>query len=216
MTANADIIIEQRPGVVKAPAAALRWRPASQTAQTVGGPPGMGGGPPGMGGGRPQGAAGGGARGMLGEQMVKDLDLTADQRRRWSVIQAEIRQKMAADLAASAGDRQAARGKMRKHIEAGLIQLEPLLTPDQKKKLAVLRATVAQSRTGSGGYTSGVVYVLRDEEPTAVPVQVGATDGAFTEIRGGVKPGDLVITGGGPKSKVQARSPFGGSSRPRT
>ena len=57
--------------------------------------------------------------------------------------------------------------------------------------------------------TSGVVWVLRDGEPTPVPVRVGGTDGSFTEIVGPLKPGDEVITGGGPKAKVEAPTPFG-------
>ncbi|MFB2351328.1 hypothetical protein ACETUS_29525, partial [Priestia megaterium] len=42
MTANADIIIEQKPNVLTVPAAARRWKPASDNAQTLPGPPGMG------------------------------------------------------------------------------------------------------------------------------------------------------------------------------
>jgi HlyD family secretion protein len=40
-------------------------------------------------------------------------------------------------------------------------------------------------------------------------VRVGATDGTSTEIVGNLKPGDQVIVGGGPKPKLQARTPFG-------
>lgn len=208
MTANADIILEQRPNVLKVPAAALRWRPASQNAQQVAGPPGFGGPPSGVGG-RPQG---GGGRGTPGDRLVQDLDLDADQRARWSVIQADLRQKTAAALAAAGGDREAMRGEVRKATDAAVAQLEPLLRPEQKKKLAAARATLAQSRVDRSGFTGGVVYVLRDGEPAPVPVQAGATDGAFTEIRGELKAGDLVITGGGPKAKLQARTPFGGGA----
>jgi HlyD family secretion protein len=43
---------------------------------------------------------------------------------------------------------------------------------------------------------------------------VGATDGSFTEVidrSGTIKAGVEVITGGGPKAKVQARGPLSGS-----
>ena len=56
---------------------------------------------------------------------------------------------------------------------------------------------------------TGVVYLLRDDKPVAAPVRVGASDGSFTEIEpiaGDLKPGDQVITGGGPAPKVQARA----------
>jgi len=215
MTANADIILEQRPNVLRVPAAALRWRPASQNAQQVAGPPGFGGPPPGVGA-RPQGGNGAAGRGMLGGRLVQDLDLDPAQRERWTVIQADLRQRMAATFAAAGDDREAMRAQMRKHTEAAIAQLEPLLRPEQKKKLAAVRATLAQGRAG-GGFSGGVVYVLRDGEPAPVPVQAGATDGSFTEVRGDLKPGDQVITGGGPKAKVQARTPFGGgAARART
>jgi HlyD family secretion protein len=54
-----------------------------------------------------------------------------------------------------------------------------------------------------------VVYVLKDGKPSPTPVRVGATDGTSTQIVGPLKPGDQVITGGGPKPKAAARSPFG-------
>jgi HlyD family secretion protein len=72
---------------------------------------------------------------------------------------------------------------------------------------------------GQGGMTSGVVYIRKDGKPTPAPVMVGATDGSFTEVidrSGTIKDGVEVITGGGPKAKVQARSPMsGGGGRVR-
>jgi HlyD family secretion protein len=38
---------------------------------------------------------------------------------------------------------------------------------------------------------------------------VGGTDGSYTEVVGPLKVGDQVITGGGPKPKVKASTPFG-------
>jgi HlyD family secretion protein len=105
----------------------------------------------------------------------------------------------------------------RKATEAALAKLEPTLKPDQKTKLAALRATLATAggRRGAGpAMGSGVVYVLRDGKPVAVPVQTGATDGSFTQVVGALKAGDQVITGGGPKPKAQARAPFGGGGGP--
>ncbi len=65
---------------------------------------------------------------------------------------------------------------------------------------------------GQGGMTAGVVYVLRDNKPVAVPVRVGATDGSSTQIVGDLKVGDQVIVGGGPKAKPKAATggPMGG------
>lgn len=214
MTANADIVILQKPDVMKVPAAALRWTPPSATAQPAraGGPPGMApGGPPG-GGAQRQSGGNGGQRGMAaGQRVIQQLDLNADQQKKWAVIEADLRTKMAAAFASAGGDREAIRKQVRQNMTEALAKLEPSLTADQKQKLTALRATLAQGRADRAGFTAGVVYVLRDGKPAPVSVRVGVTDGSFTEIRGDLKPGDQVITGGGPKPKVQARSPFGGA-----
>lgn len=212
MTANADIIIEQKKNVMKVPNAALRWTPADQQAQTTpargfgGGVPGMG---PGFGPPR-QGGQGGGRQGggFGGQRMLQALDLTPDQQKKIQPIMAGIRQK-----AQTAGDDpQARRQAMRAAMQDAFAQIEPLLNADQKQKLAVLRAQMAAGGRNAQGMTSGVVYVLRDKKPVAVPVMVGGTDGSSTEVVGPLKAGDQVITGGGPKPKVKASTPFGPSS----
>jgi HlyD family secretion protein len=203
MTANADIIIQQLTGVLKVPVAALRFTPADQQPPATGGGPGGGGfgGPPGGG----QGAGGGGARnggggGGFAGRMTSQLGLSGDQKAKADAIFADMQGQMAS----AGGDRDA----RRKLTADAFAKLEPILTPDQKQKLAVMRA-----RTGAGGgrgAPNAVVWVLRKNKPVAVPVRSGASDGSFTEVSGALQPGDEVIVGGGPKAKVQARSPFGG------
>jgi HlyD family secretion protein len=217
MTANADIIIETRPNVLKVPAAALRWNPdaAAANARTNFGPPGFG--PPG---GRPQQArqGGGGAGGAAGPggagrmNLAEQLDLDAAQKKVWEAAEKEMRGKMMQAFASGGGDRQAMRAAIRKNMEEAIAKLEPTLKPAQKAKLAELRAAMAQMGGGrrGGGMTAGTVYVLKAGKPVATPVRVGATDGSFTEVVGSLKPGDQLVTGGGPKPKVQARAPFGG------
>ncbi|MFZ5670495.1 MAG: efflux RND transporter periplasmic adaptor subunit [Pseudomonadota bacterium] len=222
MTANADIVIQQLRGVMKVPAAALRWTPPDQqpqSGQRAGGPVMMGpGGPPpggfrgpGGGGGRP----GQGGGGLMGGRMLEALDLNADQRRKADAIFAEARGK--ARAAAASGDPQARRQAMRQVMQEALAKLEPILNAEQKEKLVALRARAAAFGGGrQGGMTAGVVYVLRDGKPTAVPVRVGAGDGSFTQIVGPLKAGDQVIVGGGPKAKVQTQGgPMGGGVRVR-
>jgi HlyD family secretion protein len=209
MTANADIVIEQREAVMKVPAAALRWTPpsANGAAVRVSGPPGMGG-PPG-GGQRQQG----GGRQAGAQRIVEQLDLDAAQQKAWATIQADLRQKSATAMASAGGDRSAMRETMRKNMDEAFTKLEPSLKPAQKEKLTALRATLSQGGRGeAGGFSGGVVHVLRDGKPTPIPVRIGATDGSFTEIRSrDLKAGDQVITGGGPKAKARAGgSPMGG------
>jgi HlyD family secretion protein len=216
MTANADIVLETRRNVLKVPAAALRWSPPSANGgaqrNTMGGPPPGGGmvvvgpgGPGGPGGGsRPNGQNGG----AMASRIVEQLDLDAGQRKAWAAIQADLRQKSAAAFAAAGGDRRAIREAMRRNLQDAFAKLEPQLRPDQKTRLAALRAAMVEG--AQNGMTGGVVYVLKDGKPEPVPVRVGATDGSSTQVAGPLKAGDQVIVGGGPKAKAQARSLFGG------
>lgn len=221
MTANADIIIETRPNVMKVPAAALRWTPPQDGARPAAGPPGMGGGV--MVGGGPGFRPGGGGQGngqrlVMGAQVADQLDLNAAQRKQWEAISAEMREKIRAAMASSGGDRAAVRESLSRIRNEAFAKIEPSLTAGQKAKLAALRATLAAGG-GAGGMRAGVVYVLKDGKPSAVPVRVGATDGTSTEVASPqLKVGDQVIVGGGPKAKVQARTPLsgGGQARGRT
>jgi HlyD family secretion protein len=208
MTANADIVIEQRRGVMKVPVAALRWKPADQQTQAQtraagGGNGGFGGASRGGG----NGGGGGGGRGGGAQRMIEQLGLTADQQKKAEPILADMRAKTMAAMAAD--DPQARRAAMGKAREEMLAKLDPILTPAQKTKLVALRAQMQQNGGRRGGAGSGVVWVLRNGKPTPIPVRVGASDGSYTEINTtALKVGDQLIVGGGPKAKVQVRSPL--------
>jgi HlyD family secretion protein len=213
MTANADIIIETKRNVLKVPSTALRWTPASENGGggSRGGAPGgmvaVGG--PGFGGG---GQGGGRQGGGPGGRIVEQLDLDARQKAAWDRISAEMRQKRAQAAASAAGDRAKLREAMQKNMADALAKLEPQLRPDQKTKLAALRAAMAQGRGRAAGMRGGTVWVLRDKKPVPIAVRVGASDGSSTEIVSReLKPGDQIITGGGPRPKAQARGGFGGA-----
>ncbi len=195
MTANADIIIDRKPNVVKVPAAALRWTPPDQEA---GAGPGLGGPPPGMGFGPPRRPN----RPSLGQSIASQLELDNAQKAKIEPILAAARQK------AQAAPEEERRQALRTAMNEAMGKIEPLLKPEQKRRLAALRARFAGGEAGNG-MTAGVVWVLRDGKPEPVAVRVGATDGSFTEIAGPLKPGDEVITGGGPKAKAGGASPFG-------
>jgi HlyD family secretion protein len=99
---------------------------------------------------------------------------------------------------------------MTRNMNEALAKLEPQLRPDQKTKLAALRATMAQGRGRASGMRGGTVWVLRDKKPVPIAVRVGASDGSSTEILSrDLKAGDRIIVGGGPRPKADVRS-FGG------
>ncbi|MEI6281648.1 MAG: efflux RND transporter periplasmic adaptor subunit [Alphaproteobacteria bacterium] len=232
MTANADIVLQERRNVLKVPTAALRWKPADAPGAVgagrqaaVGGATGAaggggfgaggggfggfgGGGQGGFDGGGQGGFGGGGQRGAGGAQgaaFLGQLGLDADQLKKAQAIMADVRKQA---QAAAGDDRTKLRAAMQTANQAAFAKIDVLLKPDQKAKFATLRATFGQRRGArqAGAMTAGTVYVLRKEKPVAVAVRVGGTDGTNTEIQGGLMAGDMVITGGGPKQKVQARS----------
>jgi HlyD family secretion protein len=215
MTANADIVIDTKRNVMRAPAAALRWSPPSANAGSGGGavmmgPPGMGS-PPG--GGNRQAGGQRGQRGGQGGRVVEQLDLDAKQKKAWEGIQAQMAPKRQAAMASAGGDRRAAMEAMRKVSEEGFAKLTPLLRPDQKTKLAALRETMTQGRGRVAGMRGGTVYVLdKDGKPKPVAVRVGATDGSNTEVVSrDLKPGAQIIVGGGPKPKPRPGASMGGA-----
>jgi HlyD family secretion protein len=208
MTANAEIILEQKRNVLRVPNAALRFTPADveaeQQAQAGGGSPFGGAAAGGQGQRRPGGTPG---RGNMVATIMEELDLDAAQRARVQPILDRAQQTARASARAQGGGgqgggqrRRGANPAMAAAFNAAFDEIKPLLRPDQQVKLETLRGRFA----GGGG--RGTVWVLRDGEPVQVSVRTGATDGSYTEILGGeLKEGDQVITGGGPR-RVDARA----------
>lgn len=187
MTANADIILDRRADVLRVPSAALRFTPAGMEGQSA-----RGGGSsapvPGMGGGQRRRRPG---QGDMGAAIMEELDLDPAQRARVEPI---LRSALTGGGGAQNGQRGARRAARAAALNSAFDQIRPLLRPDQQTQLETLRARFA------GGGQRGVVWVLRDGEPVQVPVRIGASDGAFTEIISGeLQAGDEVIVGGGPR-----------------
>ncbi|MET0546117.1 MAG: efflux RND transporter periplasmic adaptor subunit [Caulobacterales bacterium] len=212
MTANAEIIIERKADVLRAPSAALRFKPTdeklvAQADKLRGAARGNrnGGGSGGQ-------NAGQGAQGRNGQMLARIADrlkLTDSQRQ-----QAE---KAFEDARANAGaapggdaDQSARRAYQRKVRDAAMNAIAPILTPEQKTLLDAMRKERENNRV-----TQSVLWVLRDKKPTPVLVQLGAASDSYTEILGGdIKEGDLLITGGGPKPKTDTQQNNRGQGGP--
>lgn len=200
MTANADIVIEELRGAMKVPAAALRFTPAE--AREIPNPNRGGGGTvviSGGGGGRGGGAGGARQGGFGGQRLMDQLGLDKDQAARVQPILDAARARV---QAAPEIERRKA---MRTEMNAALDKIAPILRPDQRVKLEALRARF------SGDRKRGTVWILNKEgKPEPVGVRVGVSDGVSTQIFSrSLKPGDLVITGGGPRPKVAGGPPQG-------
>lgn len=195
MTANADIILEQRRGVLRVPNSALRFTPAGveaeQPARRTGGGAGATGAPGGGGGQRS------GGRGNMAASIIAELNLDAAQLAKVQPILDRAQQEARAAARAQGGGGQRRRGNnpaMAAAFNKAFDEIKPLLRADQQTTLETLRGRFA----GGGG--RGTVWVLVDGEPVQRSVRTGATDGSYTEVLSGLNEGDQVITGGGPRA----------------
>lgn len=178
MTANVEIVVDERSGVLKMPNAALRFRP-----------PGEGAGPgPGSGSPLPSGREGFAER---WKTWTKELGLDQDQQARLQAIFSKGRQKVMA-LRRQGADSRDIQSEIRSFREQNKGAVLAILTPEQREKYS----RIAKERSVNP-ITAGRVWVLgRDGKPVPVDVMVGATDGSVSEIvKGDLKPGQEVIVG---------------------
>jgi HlyD family secretion protein len=225
MTANAEIVIEQRDNVLRVPNTALRFRPTDPQiaaradaltqgrrarsgeaqAQTQG--EGR------RGGGERGGWGGGSGRGGRGvAQLTEQLELNETQQAAaQQAFQSAMQSGQRPGQDAPQSER---RAYMRSMRDAALRAIEPTLTEHQRQLLT-------QMREGAGAGArrevrrEAVVWVLRNNKPQPVQVEIGVADNTNTLLLSGLDEGDEVIVGGGPPAEDdQQRSPFGGGRGP--
>jgi HlyD family secretion protein len=195
MTANAEIRIERRTGVLTVANAALRWRPAGAAAAQDN---------------ATRSARAGGGIGAELDRIAASLDLDATQRAALAQVQAQRAQRRgdasgngAAQGAGrlgiggpgGGGNRQAAgsgeamRRNMQQRMVSAYAPFRATLRPEQQSKWDAALAALSTQR-------SGTVYRLVDGKPVETRVRIGLSDGTRTEITGGdVAEGAPAITG---------------------
>lgn len=180
MTANIQIIVDERQNALKVPNAALRFKPNGEDAKIAGDPPG--------------GSASSGDRLQPEErlqQLTAALRLTAPQQNQVRVILTEAREKLETLRRQDATPDEIRRetlalhGRTRKDLAA-------LLSPEQREKY--VRLAAAQEGNSA---RRGTVYVAGEkDEPQAVDLVLGIGDGTFTEVvSGNLGNGQQVIIG---------------------
>ncbi|MEZ5996828.1 MAG: efflux RND transporter periplasmic adaptor subunit [Hyphomonadaceae bacterium] len=198
MTANAEIVLEQRDDVLRLPNTALRFRPADPAIAARGqalaadssAAPASGGG------GERQGRAGRGVG-----QIAQALQLDEAQR---AAAQRAFETAMASAPRGEGADRRAAFRQVREQV---LREIEPSLNDHQRELLTQMRAGAGRRAEVR---QAAVVWVLRNNVPTPAPVEIGVADNGHTLLFSGLSEGEEVIVGGGPRGQDTQSGPFGG------
>jgi HlyD family secretion protein len=216
MTANVKLIVAEKPSVLKVANAALRFRPPGEAeAPRPGGGARAGGGPSGSGAGQAGGGGGGGQSiEEIRERLVKALTLTPEQQTKLDPILQASRQQMI-ELRGQGlpeQDRQARAQRIREGTRA---KIREILTPEQQTRYDQMGG--GERRAGGGGTAGRIFIVGPDGKPKAVPVTLGISDGAATEILGGdLREGqDVILSTLGGSGLRPPAAPGGGGAGPR-
>ena len=200
MTANLQIVTEDRRDALRVPNAALRFRPAGATAALAT--------PAANETGTPQ-------RGVaaLRERLEAELKPTPEQS---AAIEAALSERRGGRGAMAGLSEEERRAAFRAARQETFAKIAAALDPERRVKFEALMREGAEARSGNAA--PGRVYVLDDKgEPQAKAIRLGPSDGAYTElVGGGLKDGEQVVTGGGPRATAVAE-PAGprGSRGPR-
>jgi HlyD family secretion protein len=210
MTANIQIVTDNRPSVLRVTNAALRYRPVG--AAPVGlaqARPLPDAGNDAQGGGGGQGA-GGQALVALRERIVADIKPTPEQLKAIDAAIAEGREALRSSRAGLSPEERRGLGvSMRRELSAKIAQA---LDPERKAKYEQI---VAENRSTRGQIGSpGRVYVTDEKgELRTVNLRTGVTDGTYTEVLSGdIAEGQSVVIGGGSKTEPAGST---GSPAPR-
>jgi HlyD family secretion protein len=183
MTANVQVVIDERHDVLRVPNAALRFKPLSAEARKVEGTSSV-----------DRGAAASGERGQQEERLerlIATLGLNEDEQALVRAIFAEQRKRIMS-LRVKGGTPEDIRAEWKRMREESTKAVSAILNPEQREKLR--RAVKSRA---ANPLARGRVWVL-DKGGTPVPVHVitGISDGSFAEIvRGDLEAGQEIITG---------------------
>jgi HlyD family secretion protein len=207
MTANLQIVTDERPDVLRVPNAALRFRPVAQAAS-----PAIPVAPASAFSEQPRGRPMQGLR----ERLITEVQPTPEQLAEIDRILAEVRGTMRRDPGLSGEERRDAMRGSREELQR---RIAAVLDPERRAKFAAVGPPGGRQRQTGGRDpgTPGRVYVLDGEgRPQPVALTLGITDGSYTEvIAGELQDGSPVVVGGGPRGTSQGAEPGESSPAPR-
>jgi len=191
MTANAEIEVSRRDGVLRVPNAALRYRPADDAAVPQ----------------APAAARNGGQVAEL-ERLVAGMPLEPTQRAAFDTAAEAVRNRAAARAAPATGQAPSMFGGSRRAggASAGAADAGAMRQRMQERfnrDFAAFRATLSEPQqlqwdneiAALVAARRAPLYKLDDGAPVLAMVRVGASDGTWTEVSGPVAEGDTVIVG---------------------
>lgn len=200
MTVNAEIEVSRRDGVLRAPNAALRYKPSDTDATATPAAPQQ-------------------MRGGMTDELPRiaaELKLNAEQQAALDAATTAMRERMQARMAAPqaqgggstvifGGGRGPGGGQQGNRGGSNDGAMRQRMMERFNQQFAAFRATLsaaqqAQWDSALAGLISArraPIYKLVDGKPVSVVVRVGASDGTHTEISGDVREGDVLVTGSG-------------------
>ncbi len=197
MTANVQVVLNRRDGVLRVPNAALRFQPPEAApsngpaAALAAEPGGSAGGGPG-GGGRGGGGGGPGGFQQVVAQLDEQLGFSETQREQIQTYIGQTRARIQ-QLRAEGASREDMIAEFRGGRERFNARLLEILSPEQRAKYAGI---VAARQSGSATTRGRLWVVGPDGQPKAVQVVFGATDGNQTEVvSGDITEGQQIIVG---------------------
>jgi HlyD family secretion protein len=192
MTANIQVIVDERQNALKVPNAALRFKPNGEDTKSAGESPG-----------RPTSTAETLPPVERLQQLTAALRLTESQQNQVRVVLIDAREKLEALRRQDATLDEARRETLALHSRTRK-DLAALLSPEQREKY--VRLAAAQEGLCAN---RGTVYVVGEKgRPQPIDLVLGIGDGTFTEVVGGnLNPGQHVIIGVSlPASKTAGRA----------
>jgi HlyD family secretion protein len=216
MTANLQVVTDERQGVLRVPNAALRFRPPGAAgAAPAAAPRAL----------APTAAADTPSAGRRGGRAIEELRERLAAEVKPTPEQAAAIERILTEARASFFNRdpgmsdEERRESIRASRRALNDKIAAALDPERRAKFETiasdLRRGGAPANPEAG--SPGRVYVLAgDGAPKAVSLRLGVSDGSTTEVLGGeVKEGTPVIVGGGPKTQSAQAQETPPGQRPR-
>ena len=209
MTANLQIVTEERRNILRIPNAALRFRPPANSPAAAAVPDA----PDAF----PELQTRNRTAQEFRQRLIEEVEPTAEQLAAIDQAFADARaQAQSRDPSVPDAERRNAMRQSRKDLRE---KIAAALDPERRAKLAALMSDSdrpARALPADAGMPGRAFILDHDGRPVPVALRLGVTDGSFTELLvGDVTEGTPLIVGGGPRGPIGQADGEGSSQTPR-